>query len=79
MIIFILVALAYLLFCLLYLENQYNHKHTLLIISASSKTSKNRLDTNKKLKNINKQIKLFLFWPILSIMDIINEIKRNKS
>jgi hypothetical protein len=51
----------------------------LLLIAASSKTSKNRLVINKELENINKQIKLFLLWPVLSTIDIINEIKRNRS
>jgi len=71
--------LVYLLLCLLYLEKQCSHKNILLLIAASSKTSKNRLVINKELENINKQIKLFLLWPVLTTVGVVNEIKRNRS
>ncbi len=75
----LIFILYYLLFCLMYIERKYNYKRFLSLIASSSKTSKNRLIIDKKLKRINKQVKLFLFWPVLSTIDIINEIKRNRS
>ena len=71
--------LVYLSLSLLYLERKQNYKFLLMLISASSKTSKNRNAISNKIEKVNKEIRLFPLWPFLSLLEVINDIKRNRS